>query len=78
MNRITQYQPGNFISRDFDPSLPLQLNQARHYDPTPGIWLNEEPVGYAGGKENVRKYVGRVSPSQNNPISVDTDPPTGP
>jgi hypothetical protein len=78
MNRITQYLSDIFAfdGRNFDPSLPLQFNQHRHDDPTPGVWLNEEPVGYAGGDENVRPY--RVSPSQNSPISVDTDPPSGP
>lgn len=75
MNRITQYLPETFDGRDFDPSLPLQFNQARHYDPTPGLWLNEEPVGYEADETNVREYVG---PSQNNPTSVDRDLPTGP
>lgn len=75
MNRITQYCPDIFDGSDLDPSLPLQFNQARHYDPTPGVWINEEPVGYAGDNANVRPY--RVSPAQDNPISDDRDQPTG-
>jgi hypothetical protein len=58
--------------------LPLQLNQARHYDPTPGVWPNEEPVGYTGDDENLWKYVGRVTTLKTSPTSVDTAPPTGP
>lgn len=80
MNRITQYLSKIFAfdSSDFDPSLPLQLNQHRHYDPTPGVWLNEEPIGYEADGANMRKYVPRVSPPTTNPTSVDTAPQTGP
>ena len=36
----------------------LQNNLCRHYDPTPGSWLSEDPIGFEGGDENLRKYVG--------------------
>jgi hypothetical protein len=75
MNRITSYLAEFSDDDNFDPSLPLQWNQHRHYDPTPGMWLNEDPVGYAGDDENVRKYIG---PPATNPTSVDTAPPNGP
>jgi hypothetical protein len=25
----------------------------------PGVWLTEEPIAFAAGKENLRKYVGQ-------------------
>ncbi len=71
MNRISQYYASDdlfeaaerpelfaFDGHNLDPSVPLQFNQHRHYDPTPGMWLTEDPVGFAGDEQNVRKYVG--------------------
>lgn len=77
MNRITQYLPeiSAFDGRNFDPALPLQFNFCRHYDPTPGAWWNEAPVGYAGDDENVRPY--RVTTPTTNPMRLDTDLPIG-
>ncbi len=41
------------------PREPLQFNCHRHYDPTPGQWLSEEPIGWEGLDENLRRYVGK-------------------
>lgn len=73
MNRITQYVSlddllpvddldeafafdGNL--HDLDPASLLN-NQIRHYDPTPGRWISEAPVGYNGDDANLTPYVGR-------------------
>jgi hypothetical protein len=38
-------------------SLPgLQFNLNRHFDPTPGRWVSDEPVGCAIGDGNVTRY----------------------
>ena len=45
----------------------LQFNPIRHYDPTLGRWLNEEPVGCNAGNANVYSY---VAPRQTPPEST--------
>jgi RHS repeat-associated protein len=42
----------------FDPAAGLQENMMRHFDPTVGEWMSEDPIGYAGDVENLRCYVG--------------------
>lgn len=37
------------------------------YDPSVGVWLSEDPIGFRGGTTNLREYV------QNNPVNL-TDP----
>lgn len=59
MNRITQYLPDDelfsvddldegelfaFDGSRVDPGAGLQNNHQRHFDPTPGRWLSEEPT----------------------------------
>ncbi|MEX2176786.1 MAG: hypothetical protein WD872_20635 [Pirellulaceae bacterium] len=74
MNRITQYLPLDdlypvekidearlfaFDGRDLDPA-SLVNHHLRHFDPTPGQWLSEDPVGYSAGDDaNLRPYVGQ-------------------
>ncbi len=38
----------------------LHLSFFRHEGPTPGQWLNDEPVACAGDDQNLRPYVGIV------------------
>jgi RHS repeat-associated protein len=38
-----------FTRREIDGKEALQYNGARHYDPTPGRWLNEDPLGFDAG-----------------------------
>lgn len=56
-----------FTGKQFDEATSLQHNLFRWYDPALGQWLNEDPIGFAAGDENVRRYVG-------NRISFNTDP----
>ena len=35
-----------FTGHPFDKEVGLQSNELRHYDPTVGRWLNDEPIGY--------------------------------
>jgi RHS repeat-associated protein len=45
-----------FTVRKSDSNEALLYNRARHYDPTPGRWLNEEPVGFDSGDEHTYPY----------------------
>ena len=49
---------GRDLDRDLDRGA-LRNNQLRYFDPTPGLWLDESPVGYEGQAENVTPYVGQ-------------------
>ncbi len=35
----------------------LHLSFFRHFDPTPGQWLSEDQVAFAGDGKNLRPYV---------------------
>jgi RHS repeat-associated protein len=50
MNRIAHLLPNPFAydGRGFDPK-DLQFNQHRHFDPTVGRWVSDEPVGFEAG-----------------------------
>jgi len=62
-------QPYTFTSREFDPETGLYFYRARYYDSSSGRFLQQDPIGFAGGSTNLYKYVG------NNPVNwVD---PTG-
>jgi RHS repeat-associated protein len=65
MNRVTQHLSldellaGDDLDRSkFDLATGLQNNRHRHYDPTPGRWLDESRVGYERDDVNVTPYVG--------------------
>ncbi len=66
--RITQdtggvAQPFIYTGREFDAESGLYFYRARYYDPATGRFLSEDPIGFAGGDENLYRYV------ENNPIS---------
>ncbi|MBI3836618.1 MAG: hypothetical protein HY288_01620 [Planctomycetia bacterium] len=46
----------NYDGRDLDAT-DLQYHQARHFDPTIGRWLNEDPTGFEDSA-NLYRYVG--------------------
>ena len=62
MNRITQYlRLDDLLSVDdelfdgskFDLAKGLHDNRNPHYDPTPGKWMSEAPIGYHGDDASV-------------------------
>jgi RHS repeat-associated protein len=68
---VTRYQ---YTGRDWDADAGLQYNRMRWYDPATGRWINEDPIGFAGGDANLARYVGNDStnemdPSGQSPIS---------
>ncbi|MFN9433575.1 MAG: RHS repeat-associated core domain-containing protein, partial [Planctomycetota bacterium] len=47
-----------YTGKQYDEATGLQHNWFRWYDPALGQWLSEDPLGFAAGDENVRRYVG--------------------
>jgi RHS repeat-associated protein len=65
MNRIARYfapEWPQFTGREFDPEPALQIHHTRHFDPTRGQWLSEEPIANASGDARLHRYV-RPAPS---------------
>jgi len=60
-------QPYTFTAREFDPETGLDFYRARTYDFSTGRFLQQDPLGFAGGDLNLYSYVA------NNPINL-TDP----
>ncbi len=58
-----------FTGKQSDEATGLQHNLFRWLDPSLGQWLNEDPVGFAAGDENIRRYVGNMT--------IDLVDPTG-
>jgi RHS repeat-associated protein len=46
-----------FTGKQYEEATALQHNLFRWYDPTLGQWLSEDPLSFAAGDENVRRYV---------------------
>jgi RHS repeat-associated protein len=50
-----------YTAREFDSETGLYFHRARYYDPSPGKFSSEDPIGFRGGT-NFYKYV------RNNPV----------
>ncbi len=48
-----------FTGHPLDKEVGPQSNEFRHYDPTVGRWLNDEPIGYRPGANLYRYPVNR-------------------
>lgn len=46
-----------YTARELDTESGLYLYRARYYDPQTGRFLNEDPIGLAGGDQNLYAYV---------------------
>jgi RHS repeat-associated protein len=60
-----------YDGRDFDPEAGLQYNRARHYDPTVGRWITQDPIGYEAGDVNLYRYVGNA-PCNDSDVNKNT------
>lgn len=49
------------------PDMRLQCAATRYYDPTPGQWTCQEPIGFNAGSDNLYQY------AANDPIAPLTD-----
>ena len=63
-----QYQS---TGRERDAESGLQYNRARYYDPLTGRWLNEDPIGFEGGDENLFRYARNQPFSNADPSGLD-------
>ena len=60
--------PYTFTRREIDKESGLYYYRARYYDSIMGRFINEDPIGFAGGSPNLYGYV------LNNPVNfVDPD-----
>ncbi len=50
---------------DLDVEAGLQAH--RHFDPTVGRWINEDPIGYEAGDANLYRYVGNAPCNDSDP-----------
>jgi RHS repeat-associated protein len=53
-----------YTGREWDESAGLYYYRARYYEPISGRFINEDPIGFAGGDTNFYAYV------RNNPVNM--------
>ena len=58
-----------FTGREYDAETGLYFYRARYYDSTNGVFISEDPIGFAAGDYNISRYV------TNNPLNFND--PTG-
>ena len=63
-------QPYTFTSREFDPQTGLYYYRARTYDVAVGRFLQEDPLGFAGGDLNLFVYVANRPLSKKDPFGL--------
>ena len=56
-------QPFTYTGRELDAESDLYYYRARYYEPESGRFLSEDPIGFAGGDQNLYGYV------LNNPLN---------
>ncbi len=71
-------QPYTFTGREFDAETGLYYYRARFYDPTAGRFVQEDPIGFAGGDTNLYGYVlndpvNRIDPSGLSAVFINID-----
>lgn len=55
-----------FTGREWDPETGLYYYRARHYDPRPGRFVSEDPIGFAGGT-SLNAYVSNSPTGYRDP-----------
>jgi RHS repeat-associated protein len=51
--------PLGWAAPRFDAETALLYNVARCYDPTPGRWVSQDPIGFEADDMNLYRYVGQ-------------------
>ena len=61
MIRIASSEPTSifaFTGHALDEEVGRQSNEHRHFDPTVGRWLNDEPIGCEAADADLYRYAG--------------------
>lgn len=53
-------QPYQWTDRTYDVETEMQHNRARYYDPTPGRWIDAEPLGFDGNDGHLFRYANQA------------------
>ncbi|MDX1930292.1 MAG: RHS repeat-associated core domain-containing protein, partial [Pirellulaceae bacterium] len=60
-----------YTGKQLDEATGLQHNLFRWYDSNLGNWLSEDPLGFAAGDENLRRYVSNQQVSRIDPTGLE-------
>ena len=63
-----------FTGREWDADAELYYYRARWYDAGVGRFISEDPIGFAGGDENLSRYVHNRAPNFVDPTGLWEDP----
>ena len=61
-----------YTGKYFDEVTGLQNNWNRWYDPKQGRFISQDPIGFAGGDENLYRYVGNGPTNATDPSGLET------
>ena len=61
-----------FTGRALDAATGLQNNLHRWYDAHAGLWMSEDPTGFAAGDTNLHRYVGNGPTCATDPTGLDS------
>jgi len=59
-----------FTSREWDSETGLYYSRARYYSPSLGIFISQDPIGFAGGDTNLNRYVGNSPLMYSDPFGL--------
>jgi RHS repeat-associated protein len=65
-----------YTGKYFDEATGLQNNWNRWYDPKQGRFISQDPIGFAGGDENLYRYVGNGPTNATDPSGFFEEPPS--
>ncbi len=66
-------QPYGYTGREYDIETGLYYYRARSYDPAVGMFLQTDPIGFAGGDLNIYAYVGNDPFNWSDPSGLNAD-----
>ena len=66
----TLQQPYGYTGREYDAESGLVYLRARYYDPRAGLFLQQDPLGFAAGDMNIYRYVGSDPLNSTDPSGL--------
>jgi RHS repeat-associated protein len=64
-----------YTGRERDEESDLQFNRARYYDAAIGQWISEDPILFAAGDANPRRYIGNDPTNGLDPMGLQETSP---